>query len=659
MSVKVSVVVSVQDPDHVSDECVHTLLGQSLPVDEHEVVFVVAGTSVPAAFDARVATWPHVSVVCAPDALRRTGLAHARGQYVYFVDAEDRLAGEAAARMYDHAVANDADVLVGRLAGRGADVPAPVFKCNRERADVLHHGLLSALGARMLFRREFLEDIGLPVEYREPLADEMFALHALLRSKVVSVLADYTCCHVGERPEPGYEPPALSAGIRRVLDVVDACTEAGLERDRLYAHWLASELLPRLGGDLYHRAPPNQRGWLLAETAALLRECFRAELDEFLPAHLRLRSALARHDRLTDLALLAEAERDAQVCAQLDEVRWDEGVLVLDLSAELVYADGAPLGFRRYGERVALEPPLRIAGIGPELLDVTDAIEHTRLEVFIRNRETREAFALPVMFRVLRHEHEGAVRVWTAGQARLDVGSAAQGHRLDAGVWDVYVTVDCCGRPATTELGAHRSAQAERGCVGTLADYPRRLVAPFWTAEGGLAVAVQPESFARTVALASASAEVARQDGHLFVAMPVPYVPPSGGPPVDLVLRQAGGSRVVSVPAVIEPGVPGRLPGQLVAKVPARLLPSSYGLSPGGWTGALRVDGVETPLECGIEVTLTGRAYIRPAPATRPVRSRAAALAHRAARRVPVVRLLYGAAHSGYRRYVPPPDPPT
>ena len=71
----------------------------------------------------------------------------------------------------------------------------------------------------------------------------------------------------------------------------------------------------------------------------------------------------------------------------------------------------------------------------------------------------------------------------------------------------------------------------------------------------------------------------------MFVVVPVPYVPPSGGPPAELVLRQpTGREREVCVPALVEPGVPGEIAGQLIAKVPIRRMRGEGFLTPGDWS---------------------------------------------------------------------------
>ena len=126
---------------------------------------------------------------------------------------------------------------------------------------------------------------------------------------------------------------------------------------------------------------------------------------------------------------------------------------------------------------------------------------------------------------------------------------------------------------------------------------------------------VEPKSFAESITLVSPGAAVTHRDGSVFVVLPVPYVPPSGGPPAELVLRHvANRSRVVSVPALVEPGVPGRYPGQLVAKVAVRRFAGEGHIGPGVWAPRLRVDGKESDLRFVLEMAEGAGCASRPAP---------------------------------------------
>src|SRR2546430_1389907 len=67
---------------------------------------------------------------------RNVGIAAAKGEYVQFVDNDDWLGDEALERMYNYAIENKADVVVGKMAGKGRPVPRELFRKNRPHANV-------------------------------------------------------------------------------------------------------------------------------------------------------------------------------------------------------------------------------------------------------------------------------------------------------------------------------------------------------------------------------------------------------------------------------------------------------------------------------------------------------------------------------------------
>jgi len=128
MPVKVSVIVPVYNPGPYIEDCITSLLKQSLPPDEYEVIFVDDGSTdqTPARLDALAAEEPRVRVIHQENSgwsgkPRNVGIAASQGEYVMFVDNDDLLGDEALERMYGYGVANGADVVVGReLHGEGS-----------------------------------------------------------------------------------------------------------------------------------------------------------------------------------------------------------------------------------------------------------------------------------------------------------------------------------------------------------------------------------------------------------------------------------------------------------------------------------------------------------------------------------------------------------
>ena len=129
---KVSVIVPVYNPGPNIDDCIDSLLGQTLPPDEYELIFVDDGSTdgTPARLDALAAEHAHVRVEHIPNSgwpgrPRNLGIDMARGEYVYFVDNDDWLGEDALERLLrDRAERDDADIVIGKVVGHGKFVAA-------------------------------------------------------------------------------------------------------------------------------------------------------------------------------------------------------------------------------------------------------------------------------------------------------------------------------------------------------------------------------------------------------------------------------------------------------------------------------------------------------------------------------------------------------
>ncbi|MFB9964652.1 glycosyltransferase family 2 protein [Sinosporangium siamense] len=662
MGVKVSVVVPVRNPGDTADACIRSVLEQSLPEEEYEVVFADTGSVDGTAerLDTISAGRPNVRVLHLPagDSIMRArniGLAVARGDYVYLLDQGDRLDRGALRRLHLRAVETDADVVVGRLV-REQGPPQAAFSGNRERADILRDKLLTLLTPHKLYRKEFLETQHLRFdESGGRVAEQAFAVHAYLTAKIITVLADQICCHLGEPAVPLAARPAdTAAELRTLLDIVDAHTEPGRHRDRIYSHWLRTVVLraflnPRV------ETSSHERYAIYAPYRDLVAERFPPQIDAHLPVHFRAMSALLRAGRLDQITTLARASRATQLAADLCEVRWEGDILVMRLDVEVIGHGGVPQRFRVEGDRVFWEPPVHLDRgiITTDVADVTEAVARSRVEVYVRHVDSGVIYMLPVDCRATHLPDGDRIRIRVTGEARLDVGCAAVGNPLPAGLWEVHVRMYGGGHHARTRV---QRAETPLQCLGVLADYPRRLVVPCWSDDGEFGVCVEPRSFAESIALVSLGASVTRRDGYVYVVVPVPYVPPSGGPPVELAFRQIlGVGREVSAPALVEPGVPGRLPGQLIAKLPIRRFAADGFLGAGAWTPLLRVEGKEVGLRFGLLVGRGSRVEVRPTAAVDPTQrslfTRDTAF-RRFARHLPGARALAHLIRRGRNRYL-------
>ncbi|WP_327089441.1 glycosyltransferase [Nonomuraea sp. NBC_01738] len=662
MAVKVSVIVSVHNPGDSADDCIRSTLEQTMPADDYEVIFVDDGstdgiaerleTVAAVRRNVRVLHLPHTG---SPMRGRNVGLAAARGDYVYLLDQADRLDRDALENLHRRALETDADVLVGRLV-RDSGPPMAAFESSAARADILRDRLLSLLTPHKLYRRAFLEQHGLG--FAVPggkVAEQAFSVRCYLLAKVVAVMADHVTCHLGEPDAREDEPRVVATDLLALLDAVDAHTEPGRQRDRMYAHWMRTVVLRPMVGTRF-AATSVDRGQTFTACRDLLLTRFPERLDRHLPVQARVAAALIRAGRLDQLLSYANATRRAGLRADLREVRWDGPVLALGLDVEVLGGDDRPARYTADGERLRWVQPRAVDdGLLPEgLTDVTAAVARARVEVYVRHEDTGVIYFLPVTFHVERVPEGGHVRLRIAAEARLDVTVAALGEELRSGRWEVHVRMYGGAHQARARV---RRPDGPLNCLGVLAMRPRRrLVVPCWSDSGELSLVIEPRSFSESIALVSPGAEIRRQDGHVYVVVPVPYVPPSGGPPMEFVLRNtAGRPREITVPALVEPGVPGRLAGQLVAKVPVRrLMPGRDHLGPGSWMSWLRTEDDEVGLRFGLEMR-GGKIEMCASREIDP--ERRSPMGHdtmlrRLGRRVPGARHLVRLARAGKHRYL-------
>jgi glycosyltransferase involved in cell wall biosynthesis len=464
---KVSVVVPVYNPGRDIDDCIRSLLEQSLPQDEYEAIFVDDGStdSTPARLDELAAEHPHVRVEHIPNSgwpgrPRNVGIELARGEYVLFVDNDDYIGSEALERMHAMARADDADIVIGKVVGHGKSVPRNLFRENRSGVDLEWEALLWLLTPHKLWRRAFLDAHGLRFpEGRRRLEDHVFVMRAYFASPSISVLADYPCYHwiLRDRDQNAswgrLDPASYFENMGEVLDIVDEHTEPGEFRDRLYARWYRGKMLNRVEKVLSN--PDEQhRTTLYRAMHELAAARFPESVDARLPFNLRERSRLLRAGRLEELADMAKLERRLRANARATSVRQDGDAVELRVEGEL---DG--LRFERAGDRVVW---------GPARSDATDALrDSSTIQLLLKKRSTQEEYRVPAETRTrLVGARDGGVRAVIELSARVDPATAAGGGRLPRGGWEVHAIPIVAGFRAIGRVRRTRGSEDLMLAVG-------------------------------------------------------------------------------------------------------------------------------------------------------------------------------------------------
>ncbi|MCX5418447.1 glycosyltransferase family 2 protein [Streptomyces sp. NBC_00078] len=499
MPVKVSVIVPVYNPGPYIEDCVTSLLKQSLPRDEYEVIFVDDGSTdqAPARLDALAAEEPRVRVFHQENSgwsgkPRNVGIAASQGEYVMFVDNDDHLGVEALERMYEYGVANGADVVVGKMAGQGRAVPVELFRRNRPRASVADAPLIDSLTPHKMFRRAFLDEIGLRFpEGRRRLEDHVFVTEAYLRAANVSVIGDYVCYYHVRRDDSSnagfqrFDPVGYFKNLREALDVVEQYTEPGAVRDSLYRRWLRVEMVERMRGRRLLSKPDDYRRKQFEEIHRVVAERFGPGVVAGLLPTQQVVAALIAAERYDDVVAFAEWEVGLTLSARPGTVEWRDGALRIDFSAEFT-ADGSPLTFPGGGVQTSLDgPPENIAAaIACVGADTVARFSQATLDLLVRERASAAQYFQPVEVtrEIVPVEDSGRVRLVLRATATVDPAGAVDGTPLRGGLWDTYARVRLGGWSMESRIGpGPRKARAATsgGVVGG------RVVLPYWTDQHG------------------------------------------------------------------------------------------------------------------------------------------------------------------------------
>ncbi|GAA3833967.1 hypothetical protein GCM10022403_078640 [Streptomyces coacervatus] len=568
MPVKVSVIVPVYNPGPYIEDCITSLLKQSLPPDEYEVIFVDDGSTdqTPARLDALAAKESRVRVIHQENSgwsgkPRNVGIAASQGEYVMFLDNDDYLGDEALERMYGYGVANGADVVVGKMAGQGRAVPVELFRRNRPRASVQNAPLIDSLTPHKMFRRAFLDEIGLRFpEGRRRLEDHVFVTEAYLRAANVSVIGDYVCYYHVRRDDSSnagfqrFDPVGYFKNLREALDVVEQYTEPGEVRDSLHRRWLRVEMVERLRGKRFLAKPDDYRRKLFEEIHQITAERFGPGVAAGLQPTQQVVAALITADRYDDVVAFAEWEAGLALSAKPGTVEWRDGRVQFDVVAEFT-ASGTPLTFPGGGVRTPLDgPPADLAeAVAWVGADTVARFGQATLDLLVRERSSAAQYFQPVEVtrEIVPVEDSGQVRLMLRATAAVDPAGAVDGAPLRAGLWDTYARVRLGGWSKESRVGpGPRKARAatSAGVVGG------RVVLPYWTDQhGNLSLDVDRAN--QRLGLSRLDPETVSVSGSRLRA-PLPLHVPAE---TAVLLRLTSSDRTVDVPGTLSPAGDGTL----------------------------------------------------------------------------------------------------
>lgn len=469
--VKVSVVVPVYNPGPFIDPGIESMLRQTMPPGDLEVIYVDDGSTdgTPAKLDALAAAHAHIRVIHEPNSgwagrPRNVGTREARGEYVQFLDQDDAMTPDALRLLYEMAVRNRSDIVIGKVASNFRPVPQHLFRHNVEACTIRDTPLISSLTPHKLFRTAFLREHGIEFpEGRVRLEDQLFMVRAYLVARTVSILADTVCYLYARRDDGGNaglgkaDPVEYFGNLREILSVVVANTEPGPFRTELLSRFYKTGMIDRLSEPWYLNRTEEDRLAVFREIHGLATDFIDDDVHASLGTIRRLRSTLLRSNRQPGLVTIAERLRQLRAVAIVDGLRWAGPRLEVELQAGLVLGqEKRPFEVVRREARALLDPSLT-DGVLDEPFEIAEPSPWGRVACSLRERSSGTEWRVPVKVEVVMDRSaagSSGERVHPAYRAvaRVDVTRIAGGHRLGPGSWELQVRVFGPGIDRRTSL---------------------------------------------------------------------------------------------------------------------------------------------------------------------------------------------------------------
>ncbi|GHE04862.1 glycosyltransferase family 2 protein [Streptomyces alanosinicus] len=481
----VSVIIAAYNAMPYLTRCITSVAEQTIGRERLEVIVVDDGSTDGTAAELRRLTglYPgllrvlHQENSGGPSGPRNSGLEHATGTFVFFLDADDHLGPEALERMVRMAEENGTDIVLGKMVGVGGrGAPTSMFKRSQPRTDVFSSRVYWTLNPMKLFRRELLERHGL--RFPTDLAigeDQLFVGAAYLHASGISVVADYDCLFWVLREDEGNITRRLKGSERRlrflprVIGMILENVPPGPGRDHLAHRHLTVEVQQLLADQLVFEPRETQQK-MLDQLAEIIEPLWHEGMNGRLSAMARLRLHLVRHRMLDELLELLAFEKRLGRTKVATPVLVDGGRALARYPflrdpdravPDICYDVIAQLGVRHHVTRAELRgTTLHLAGHGyvhrVETHDVSTAL-------VLRERGSGTEYRLPVTHtatpKLGSQEDEGRYHYETAGfEAAVDFTTAADGGPLADGLWDISLAVGAQGLSKEVRIGSKRAA---------------------------------------------------------------------------------------------------------------------------------------------------------------------------------------------------------
>jgi glycosyltransferase involved in cell wall biosynthesis len=569
--IRVSVVIPVYNAGSYLERSIGSMLAQTIPPDEMEIIAVDDGSTdeSPRRLDVLAAEHPHLKVVHTPNSgwpgrPRNIGIDLAQGTYVQLLDQDDWMAQDALERLSAMGLEHASDIVIGKVASDFRPVPQMVFRQTKPMCTIWDTPLIYSLTPHKMFRAAFLREQGVRfAEGRRRLEDQLFMVAAYFAAQKVAILADQTYYFYegrDDRRNAGSEaivPDSYYGNLREVLETVVARTEPGEDRNRFLRRFWRVEMLGRLSEPSSLTYDDDYRGALFAAVRELALDMIPEAVDPELGPVLQARATLVRANRPDELAELAERMSKVQLQAVAESVEWRAGRMVLAIRLQFTLGHDRPLTVRRSDDRLLLDPTL--TGDSIPSITVTEPLPW-RAEVALRHRTTGEEWFLRQREAVIDLQPIEGDTSTLLPQLRvvasMDPLHIAGDGPLPHGDWRLMARLvgpgldrrgpvaDPTPQPETGKAEAARPALAARSALlGT----PPHVFIPTRSELGALGVDVDRATTTLGLALRGQPMDAAAQEGsEILVPLPIHMRRGSSNVEVGAVLKRPGGTKTIA-----------------------------------------------------------------------------------------------------------------
>lgn len=426
--IDISFIVPVYNAMPYLEKCVASLAEQDYPPDRIEIIFVDDGsTDASGAFlDQAAKTHANMRVIHTPNSggpgrPRNIGLDNARGEYVFFCDADDWLDSRAARQMLLHAHDWESDVLIVKCVGEnGRPVASEVYAHTEPKVDV--YGVAChALGPTRLVRRSLIESNKLQfMESWSLWEDQPFVLSAMLMAQTVSIAVDLDYYHVVGREDGGGASTRASrdnSSYEAVWNYIT--TMVGIVEKHGDVELARTNLLPRIFTEGIYDAGRILGSMGDREMAQELFGKLKKQLAPYLGDDTTLTLSAYR-----GMVIKAFTEGDFAAWQELclddsnKQLRYDSPYLIYDDTARTVHlrwssSEGHVFELNAAGRNISFDKGLISVAWENERLLLSgrvvgrDLYEMTSLEIFVQPRKRRYlGVSFPVTLIAMDKTHE-------------------------------------------------------------------------------------------------------------------------------------------------------------------------------------------------------------------------------------------------------------